>query len=93
MTDRLFLSRDFECHDDDLVAYLKEVGAGAIHTNCTGTAFTFDNVCFQPIAISHIGNKYPFEWEHAACLQQIFIDCDAAYIVQIGLSNLSPMNF
>jgi len=74
-----------EGHDDEFVAHLSFPCRSAIQANDAGTSFAFDDVGFEALSIVVVDDKHFLVGDHACGIDQIFIDGDAAGVVQFRL--------
>lgn len=80
-------------NNDDHIAYLYEPGGGAVEADYAATAFAANGIGFEPGAVVVVDDLHLFAFYDVGRFQQLFVDGDAADIVQIGLRDAHAVNF
>jgi len=75
----------YEGHNDEFIAHLSFTRRCAIQTNDARATLTFDDVGFKSLAVVVVHNQHLLVGNHAGCVDEIFIDGDAACIIQLRL--------
>ena len=74
-------------NDDDDVAGLGTTGGGSVEADNARSALTFYDIGYKPFAVIIIHNMYLLVFQQTYRVHQVFIDGDAAHVVQLGLSD------
>ncbi len=80
-------------NNDEDIPYLYPAGGGTVEANHARASFTFDDVGFEAFTIVVVDDLHAFALNEVGCVQQVFINGDAADVVQVGLRDLNPVNF
>jgi len=78
-------------HDDDDVAHLRLAGCCAIETDTTAATLSTDNVGVEAFAVVVVDNVNAFTSNEADSVHEVFVDGDAAHVVEVGFSHLDAM--
>ena len=71
--------------DDYDVAHLHLACGRAVQTDRTAAPLSFDNLGFEAFAVIDVQYLYFFAFDHVGRIHQLFVDGDAAHVVQVGL--------
>ena len=71
----------------------REAAAGAARVLVlTGAPPAFNQISLKPVCVAAIRYQYLLKWPHPGCLHQVWIECQAPFIVEVGFRYHSHMN-
>src|SRR5699024_8489579 len=79
--------------DNEDITYLYFSGSGSVEAHNTGVPLSCNSICLKAFSVIHIYNLYFLALDYTCSFQQCFINCDAAYIVELGFGNRRSVNF
>ena len=80
-------------HNDNHIIGLHQTCSCAIEAYLSCTTLPLDDIGDKAFAIVVVDDMYLLAFEHASGIHQIFVDGDAAHIVEIGLGDTGTMDF
>lgn len=80
-------------HDDDDVVRLHLAGSGAVQADAARAAFALDDVGLEALAVVVVHDGHLLAGNHVGSVQQVFVDGDAAHVVEVGLGDAGAMDF
>ena len=81
------------CHNDDKVANLKFACGSTVKAYFPAASLSFYDICVNSFAIVYVYNGNLFVFVKPCCLYKIFINGNAANVVEIGFSYAYTVNF
>jgi hypothetical protein len=88
----LILRENGISHDDEPVAGLGPPGGGAVHADRPRPPFLDDEISREPLAVRDIEDFDAFERLQSGRLHQVFVDTQAAFVIQVGLRYGRPVD-
>lgn len=82
-----------ESHDGDSVTGVDEVGGRPVNDNLSVTRLTLKDISFKACAIGDGGDQDFLSWPEVHRLHEIQRNGDAAFIINVGISDGSAMEF
>ncbi len=77
---------------DNHVAHSHLACCGAIEADGARATLAPDGVGFEALAVVDVYDGHFLVFDHVGRIEQIFVDGDAAHIVQLGLRDFNAMN-
>jgi len=78
-------------HDGYPVAGADQMSGGPVHDNLSAVCWPGDNIGFQPLAIGDRGDQDLFPFPQVDLFHEIGGDGDAAFVIDIGVSDGGAM--
>ncbi len=82
-----------ESHDDDLLAFLYQMGGGTVHSDYPAERRGRDDICFEPRSGAIARDKHPLSGPEAGAFEQVEVDRNTSHIAKVSLSDGGLMNF